>query len=101
MSTRKTVTVRVTREDINRGIVASANSCPIARALRRTLHARTVYVYDSSFTVRGATYGLPVKAANFVARFDSSDTVDENGVRAKKATAPSPFTFRVPVAAIE
>lgn len=73
MSTRKTVRIEVTDDDIAEGCPHQPGSCPIARAARR---AGIPWVRVGGSTLRYGTHGprgrvaLPEAAAVFVSRFD-------------------------------
>lgn len=81
----KRVMVEVTAADIRRGKRQDAWSCPIARALLRTLHGTTVAVTTATWEC-GRLFGkLSEPAQRFVARFD------------KKRGSVKPAVFLLPV----
>ena len=56
---RKMIQVNVTKLDIQRGTQGSARTCPVARALRRTLKIKRANHKDGSVCVR--YYGVHIK----------------------------------------
>jgi hypothetical protein len=83
----KTITVRVTKTGIKRGLRKDGSSCPIARALHRcgmksvsVCHRRIEYGWSLQHEVRA-----PAKARRFIRRFDAG-----------KPVKPFTFTLRMP-----
>lgn len=79
--------VEVTQEDIDNGVIASPQNCPIALAVKRELTAQGYHylgiivgnmqvqvLYDAYCPV--ARYNLPVEAYNFILAFDNKGTVE-------------------------
>lgn len=84
MVTKKKVKVEVTKQDIARGIKRDGYSCPVARAMKRTLHRRKIWVGWHYYQIGedGAFITLPPTVTQFVKAFDSGKKVE-------------PFTFEV------
>lgn len=84
--------IRVTKNDIQRGIPGDPCSCPVARAIKRTFHWRYVGVDHESISRRGTMWGAewihqfdtPGIARRFIRKFDVKDKV-------------KPFKFTLPV----
>jgi len=69
------VKIEVTQEDIDLGVVADGDSCPIARSLRRIFPDLDVYVGGCYFDlidegIEIASVTLPKTAQRFIDRFD-------------------------------
>lgn len=83
-----TVTIEVTKEDIEKGIKHDARSCPINLAMRRRVYAKMDvhkgYVNMESLTGRYYQAVLPETAVEFIQKFDS-------GVEVK------PFRFQLKI----
>lgn len=70
--------INVTAEDIRLGKRGTPNSCPIARAIKRRLTNRDVWVSDSEVWVKvpfRRYVDLPKEARDFVKDFDRSRDV--------------------------
>lgn len=71
--------VTVTARDIKKGVQGDADSCPIARALRRALGMRRgIAVVGSYYTMGpgfGSRHALPRHVAAFVYAFDRLEPV--------------------------
>ena len=79
--------IRVTRRDIEEGIQGNSLHCPVARAVRRALRAREVWVREIIIVAKAdgkETYVTPSEVLDFVERFDSAVLEFES---------PRPFTF--------
>jgi hypothetical protein len=79
--------IQVTQRDIEVGVQGNCFHCPVARAVRRALQAREVWVREIIiFTKAGAkeTYVTPSDALDFIERFDSAVLEFES---------PKPFSF--------
>ena len=79
--------IRVTRRDISEGIQGSSFHCPVARAVRRALRAREVWVREIIIVTRAGakeTYVTPSAVLDFIERFDSAVLEFES---------PKPFSF--------
>jgi hypothetical protein len=79
--------IRVTRRDIEDGVQGNSFHCAVARAVRRALRAREVWVREIIIVTKpGAkdTYVTPSEALDFIERFDSAMLEFES---------PKPFTF--------
>lgn len=66
--------VCVTRKDIKNGKKDRASCCAIALAASRTFGC-PVRVTDCINTLRGNVYHLPIKARDFIKRFDDGQAV--------------------------
>jgi hypothetical protein len=77
----ETIRIYVTRRDIARGIIGSADRCPIALALTR--RAGSASVGRETAAIDGAAYRLPPAARRFVDTFDRA-----------RDTAPTSFVLR-------
>lgn len=81
------IKINVLKRDIQRGVVGECGQCPIALAIKRATHRRTM-VYDMEVetfradSYRPTTYPLPAEAKKFIARFDDKKLV-------------KPFSFRI------
>jgi len=67
--------IRVTRRDIAEGVQGNSFHCPVARAVRRALRAREVWVREIIIvTKQGSreTYVTPPIVSGFIERFDSA-----------------------------
>lgn len=62
--------IEVTQQDISRGQQADANTCAIARAIRRQTGIRNVSVTGISASIGGKHYRLPEPCSTFVSEFD-------------------------------
>ena len=83
--TKKALTVKVTKKDIEKGIMDDATACPIARALHK-LYVRKVRVGTKYLEFDGDGYmdaELPHTARQFIKNFDD----DRESV--------SPFSFKL------
>lgn len=69
--------IEVTAEDIRYGTPQSANSCPIARAVKRAFPGATVSVDSSSIIVDGKVARTQPPQATFVKNFDKSEKRSE------------------------
>ena len=79
--------IRVTRRDIAEGIQSNSFHCPVARAVRRALRAREVWVREIIIVTRAGakeTYVTPSAVLDFIERFDSTVLEFES---------PKPFSF--------
>jgi len=79
--------IRVTRRDIEEGIQGNSLHCPVARAVRRALRAREVWVREIIIVTRAgakATYVTPSAVLDFIEHFDSAVLEFES---------PRPFSF--------
>lgn len=88
-----TVTIEVTQEDIDNGVGGNCAYCPVARAAARAfpdkpmvrVGSNILWVFDTLDTRRPRMeYTLPVKASDFIARFDKHGP-----------EAVAPFTFTI------
>lgn len=73
--------VWVTRDDIDRGVRASGNGCPIARAVRRALpEARAIWVATMITAVTDCgclvDQHLTEEQLSFIGSFDAGNAVD-------------------------
>jgi hypothetical protein len=78
--------VRVTRQDIRKGVKESQDSCPVARAIKRITHKK-VYVDPDSIIVyyrrdQSTFYDTTSEVTDFIELFDDGGKV-------------SPFTFEL------
>jgi hypothetical protein len=72
----RTVTVKITADDIAAGETVSANNCPIALALKRHFPRRKeIAVGDWSIRLGSTVIGIPKKAERFLDRFDDGKRV--------------------------
>lgn len=69
--------IEVTAEDIRYGTPQSANSCPIARAVKREFPGSTVSVDATTIIVDGRTARTQPPQAKFVRDFDKSEKRDQ------------------------
>lgn len=69
--------IEVTSEDIRYGTPQSANSCPIARAVKRAFPGVTVSVDASTIIVDGKVARTQPPQATFVRSFDDSSKRDQ------------------------
>ena len=79
--------IRVTRRDIQEGVQGNSFHCPVARAVRRALRAREVWVREIIIVTRAGakeTYVTPSAALDFIEQFDSAVLEFES---------PKPFSF--------
>ena len=79
--------IRVTRRDNEEGVQGNSFHCPVARAVRRALRAREVWVREIIIVTRvGAkeTYVTPSPVLDFIEQFDSAVLEFES---------PKPFGF--------
>jgi len=79
--------IRVTRRDIQEGIQGSSFHCPVARAVRRALRAREVWVREIIIVTKAGTketYVRPSAVLDFIEQFDSAVLEFES---------PKPFSF--------
>ena len=80
---------RVTRRDIEDGVQGNSFHCPVARAVRRALRAREVWVREIIIVTRAGTketYVTPSEVLDFIEHFDSAMLEFES---------PRPFSFTV------
>jgi hypothetical protein len=79
----KTLTVNVTREDIDRGAPGFNSLCPIALAVnRRGFECRVFYPGEAD--IGGREYRLSPAAVRFVADFDAGRPVKPIKFRARR-----------------
>jgi hypothetical protein len=77
----KPVKIQVKKIDIRRGKRSSGNLCPIARSIKRQIKGCTVFVGEEEIdlVLPGNSFTnfihMPVKAIDFVMRFDEGLTV--------------------------
>lgn len=72
-----TLTVTVTREDIDAGEPRKTERCPVARALRRAgFRTAAVMCFTAHFGNCGPSATLPAEAVEFVRRFDRNEPVE-------------------------
>lgn len=65
------ITVRVTRDDIRKGVKDNSVLCPIATALRRKGYERIkVHTYQAQIGRGKVRYELPEEATRFIDNFD-------------------------------
>ena len=79
--------IRVTRRDITEGVQGNSFHCPVARAVRRALRAREVWVREIIIVTKAdakETFVTPSDALDFIERFDSAELEFES---------PKPFGF--------
>lgn len=79
--------IRVTRRDIKEGVQGNSFHCPVARAVRRALRAREVWVREIIIVAKtGAreAYVTPFAVLDFIEQFDSAILEFES---------PGPFSF--------
>lgn len=74
--------INVTAKDISLGKPYMCACCPIALALRSKFKNKLIKVIADEFSVDHIDYELPIKAQNFITRFD-------HGMKVK------PFSFTV------
>lgn len=70
--------IQITKVNIKKGKPLNVQSCPIALAIKRTLKATNLYVADIiDFTIKNKIYtaGLPIKAIDFIEKFDTGHKV--------------------------
>ena len=78
MPYRETVTINVTEEDIQAGIVFDPCNCPVARALRRAFRRKIVSAGEGLLTIgkRGKiSWYTPSAVRAFISDFDAGSTV--------------------------
>lgn len=74
MRKRPTLTVEVTKEDIENGVRGNAQACPIAQALIRQGHENVSVSMSCAYVDTNgerSCYLLPREARDFVDRYDS------------------------------
>ena len=79
--------IQVTQRDIEVGVQGNCFHCPVARAVRRALRAREVWVREIIIVTKAGakeTYVTPSDALDFIERFDSAVLEFES---------PKPFSF--------
>ena len=79
--------IRVTRRDIEEGVQGNSFHCPVARAVRRALRAREVWVREIIIVTKaGAKDDLcdATRRHDFIERYDSATLEFES---------PKPFSF--------
>jgi len=65
--------IRVTRRDIAEGVQGNSFHCPVARAVRRALRAREVWVCEIIIVTKAGTketYVTPLEVLDFIEHFD-------------------------------
>lgn len=68
--------IRVTPEDIARGVPDHVTACPVAFAVQRAFDGETAIVTDTDIEVGGFTYETPEEVAQFIYDFDSEEGVE-------------------------
>ena len=79
--------IRVTRRDIEEGVQGNSFHCPVARAVRRALRAREVWVREIIIVTKHRSreaYLTPPVVSDVIERFDSAMLEFES---------PRPFSF--------
>jgi len=79
--------IRVKRRDIVEGVQGNSFHCPVARAVRRALRAREVWVREIIIVTRAGakeTFVTPPAGLDFIEQFDSAVLEFES---------PKPFSF--------
>ncbi len=73
----KKITIRVTQEDIDKGVACRGESCAVANAVRRQLNRYDVTVSASYVWMKGGAYRFRVsdKMREFIKRFDEGKKV--------------------------
>jgi len=64
--------IKVTEDDIKKGVRGSACGCPIALAIKRAADADIVSVYKAECYFKGEIFELPPEAQYFIRVFDKS-----------------------------
>jgi hypothetical protein len=82
--------IEVTQEDIDSGLKKNGYSCPIARAIKRTIPASDPFVEDQHLDLiqpgGRKRVQLPAEAIAFIKNFDA---IDRN--------KPEPFSFELDI----
>jgi hypothetical protein len=79
--------IRVTQQDIDRGVQGNSFHCPVARAVKRAFKAAEVWVREIIIVTKPRsqrTYVTPPQAEDFIERYDSAMLEFES---------PRPFSF--------
>jgi hypothetical protein len=63
--------IEVTQEDIDSGVQADCAHCPVAKAIKRTIQRRDVYVEEKYCFVGDCRIELPNKVSDFIFDFDN------------------------------
>lgn len=80
----KIITVRVTQDDIDRGVRGSTTDCPVARALCRAVPNAFIRVWKDVAFVRIHRVEIPPKVRRFIHDFDDYRAV-------------KPFSFEIDI----
>lgn len=66
--------IEVTATDIRLGVFGSACKCPVARAVKRALHTRHVYVRENGvMEIRGIRIKTPTRIGSWIDSFDAGN----------------------------
>lgn len=80
--------ISVTLDDIQNGLLADSDCCPIALALKRNLklhlgvHGLSIFIYDKN-SLCISEHSFPKRVQKWIIRFDSEERVE-------------PISFRIP-----
>ena len=73
--TPKPKTIKVTREDISKGMPLESDACPISLAIKRTMKVKRVDVSAYEITVGSTKMSIPRSAKRFMLDFDDGRPV--------------------------
>jgi len=72
----KKIIIKVTKEDITKGVEKGTTTCPIALAVKRISPFVLRYVLGIDiWDTEGNRYSMPLKAQNFIINFDAGEKV--------------------------